>query len=231
MSVIMRECISDTDSQEIDSFDKELILLVTKGYSSSYSMWAFMKRNFQGKVMAYINVNKRVTRLVKAGFLEEIRPGSYTVNIHGRKDYKVTVKGMVQLIPHILTHHDEVKGLDQYMDKIALDKIKFTLSLLEGLASAMESVNEYHSQTKMVYFPFKDIVSKGDKPPRKDILDEYTRIMERLAIGITTMSSDIISTRKSDRLDAKTRSRYMEIEARNKEFRNSIAEREKKHQK
>ena len=68
------------------------------------------------KVMTYRNTNKRVIRLAKLELLEEIKPDSNTVNIHGRKDYKVTTKGLKHLIPNIMTAED-ARTITAYVDR------------------------------------------------------------------------------------------------------------------
>ena len=52
------------------------------------------------KVMTYRNTNKRVTKLIRLGLIEDRKPdaSTYTVNVHGRKDYKVTMKGQHTLV-------------------------------------------------------------------------------------------------------------------------------------
>ncbi len=47
-------------------------------------------------LIAYKNINTRVLGLARAGLIEEVKIGNNS--IHGRKDYRVTLKGLEQLI-------------------------------------------------------------------------------------------------------------------------------------
>lgn len=72
--------------------------------------------------MAYNNVNKRIMNLVKDGLLEEVKIGE---SIHGRKDFKLTMKGLEQLMPHVTAHPESAKTIHAYMDRFKLDKQAF----------------------------------------------------------------------------------------------------------
>jgi hypothetical protein len=63
--------------------------------------------------------------MIKHGYLEEIKFD--LINMHGRRDYKLTSKGMKQLLPYIKTHPDpdNIKNLVEYMDKIKFRKELF----------------------------------------------------------------------------------------------------------
>ena len=72
------------------------------------------------KVIVYKNVNRRILLLARAGFIEELKYAERTP--HGRIEYKLTMKGLEQLIPHILADPEGVKNIVGYMDKFGLDK-------------------------------------------------------------------------------------------------------------
>jgi hypothetical protein len=116
------------------------MLLITKGTSSSYSIWSTMNKQLQGRGMAYININKRIRRLTKAGLLEETKIGE---SIHGRKDYKITMKGIEKLTPYILTHPEEVQNIIQYMDKFGQDKTAFGELLVFRIGFMLGVANVY----------------------------------------------------------------------------------------
>jgi len=152
--------ISKPYSREIDLTDIEIMSLITKGYSSSYTIWSAMKKEAKErangkKVMAYININKRVTELARMGLLEELKPDEHAVNIHGRKDYKVTMKGMEQLVPYFLEHPEAIRDLTDYLNKVGLDKYQFAILLKEKYASATEALNVYQWCTHALYYPFR----------------------------------------------------------------------------
>jgi hypothetical protein len=122
---------------ELDSTYREIILLVTKGHTSSYSIWMAMteeaKRSSKPKkVIAYKNVHQRALTLLKHGYLEEIK--SDLINMHGRRDYKLTLKGLKQLVPFIKLHPDNVKHIVGYMDKIKFPKELFVNVLVDEVS-------------------------------------------------------------------------------------------------
>jgi len=127
-----------------------------KGRTSPYAIWAAMKKEAKErtdgkKVMAYININKRVTELAKMELLEELKPDSHTVNIHGRKDYKLTMKGLEGLIPYVQTHPGEVKNIVNYMDKFGIDKNRLALLLLERWTHMSKLLNVYQDHTGILF--------------------------------------------------------------------------------
>jgi hypothetical protein len=81
------------------------------------------QRNAEKKVMTYININKRITELAKMGLLEEIKPDMHTVNIHGRKDYKVTVKFAERFLDMAASM---IKSVDEYLRYGKLDPLSLT---------------------------------------------------------------------------------------------------------
>lgn len=95
--------------------------------------------------MTYRNNNKRVIRLAQLGLIEEIKTAPHNVvNIHGRKDYKVTRKGLKHLIPYVITHpDDDVKVVPEDMDRSGLDKQAFGEILVTGTTSMIKSTYEY----------------------------------------------------------------------------------------
>jgi hypothetical protein len=135
-----------TDLTETDATDREIISFVTKGYSSSYSIWSAMKKEakekkLDRKVMTYRNTNKRVVRLSRLGLLEENKPEVYSV--HGKRDYKLTMKGLEQLIPYILNHLDAIEKLVEYMDRFELDKEEFGRVLKDKFSSMLETLTTF----------------------------------------------------------------------------------------
>jgi hypothetical protein len=139
--------LGDISAIKIDDTDKEFMRLITKDHSSAYAVWSAYKKEHGTKAMGYKNVNKRITKLLKAGFLEEIKPDSYTVNIHGRKDYKLTVDGMEQVILNILMYPKEIQNIVRYMNQIGLDKQLLEARLQEGYRLMVEAVDEYQKIT------------------------------------------------------------------------------------
>jgi hypothetical protein len=114
-------------------------MMVTRECTSGYSAWVQMKKEDE-HVMAYKNIGRRVLILHKHGYLEEIKLENVE-NLHGRKDYKVTMKGMEKLIPYIMTHPEDVTNINEYVMKFGLDKRR----LLELL------IDKYHSGLDTLY--------------------------------------------------------------------------------
>jgi hypothetical protein len=114
-----------------------MLILITRGHTSSYSIWSAMKEEAKRKsnpkkVLAYKNIHQRALNLLKHGYLEEIKFD--LINMHGRRDYKLTLKGMKQLLPYIKNHPDNLKNLVEYMDKIKFPKESFVSVLINELS-------------------------------------------------------------------------------------------------
>lgn len=143
MSTITKPLESKIDSG-LPLVDRKIIFQITQGNSSTYAVWVAMERESrmnqdEKRVMAYKNVHAHAINLAKEGYLEEVKvEGS---NMHGRRDYKVTTKGIEQLIIHCISHPKDIKSIDVYMDKMKLDIRPFTLALMEALGSLSYAVN------------------------------------------------------------------------------------------
>ncbi|MPZ06624.1 MAG: hypothetical protein GEU26_09450 [Nitrososphaeraceae archaeon] len=135
------------------------------------------------KVMAYININKRVTELTKMEFLEELKPDLNTVNIHGRRDYKITMKGLEQLIPRLLEHPEEIENIIRYMGKFGLDKEKFLDSLFYRLLATVSTLQEY-----MKRYSFEITIAKdgSELEQKKSGLKEILLRMENEKLRANT---------------------------------------------
>src|SRR4051794_23207695 len=100
----------NNDNDDLDLIDQEFMFLIVKGYSSSYQIWNYMKKNADKnpkdinnvKPMAYNNTNKRILILCGKGYLEETSQWNQQQqpNLHGRKDYRISMKGMEYLMTH-----------------------------------------------------------------------------------------------------------------------------------
>lgn len=153
---------------DLDSTDKAIILLITRGYSSAYSIWTTMKRYAKDEdivilmeeenkksVMTYKNINKRVIKLSKRGLIEEIKqPDPNTINLHGRKDYKLTMKGALCLQDHIIAHRDpdDIREIVGYLIKNKLDMPEFTKLLNDRLTFTIRAVDLYRTTIGMDRF-------------------------------------------------------------------------------
>ena len=129
----------------INEIDMELMLLVMRGYTSSYSLWNYAQENKTEyiKPVAYKNVNQRFLRLARLGYIEEVKLGN---NPHRRIDYKLKIKGLEQLIPYLLTHPNEIENIVKYMDKFELDKELFGFQLVENTETMLKLTRAFHEK-------------------------------------------------------------------------------------
>ena len=99
---------------------------------------------------SYKNIGKRFVRLAKHVILEEIKLEGVE-NLHGRKDYRLTAKGLEYLLPYVLMHPEEVQNMVRYMDKFEIDKEGFGEALLRTLLVIAETIGEYQKVTNIPY--------------------------------------------------------------------------------
>jgi hypothetical protein len=99
---------------------------------------------------SYKNIGKRFVRLAKHAILEEINLQGVE-NLHGRKDYRLTTKGLEYLLPYVLMHPVEVQNMVRYMDKFEIDKKGFGQALLRTLLIIAETISEYQKVTNIPY--------------------------------------------------------------------------------
>ena len=91
------------------------------------------------KVMTYRNNNKRVIKLANLGLIKEIKQSAndpmHTVNIHGRKDYRVTMKGQNTLVN---TATSVIKSTDEYLKSIrSIDPLPIDIEHIKDLQRSM----------------------------------------------------------------------------------------------
>lgn len=137
----------------ISSTDMKFMLLIIRGYASSYSIWTYMKNNPKEypKPIAYKNINQRLLRLARIGLLEGEVKFDTPTSTHGRRDYKVTRNGLDQLIPYMKKHTEVVQDIIKYMDKIGADKNLFGLILLEEHTHMTKLLNVFEDQTGILF--------------------------------------------------------------------------------
>jgi len=98
------------------------MFLIMKDYTSAYEIWNYIGQHptLEIRPMAYFNTNKRILRLYKNGFLEVIKRSDKS-DKHGRRDYKITPKGMNQLIPYVFLHPEETETIINYLHKFPIE--------------------------------------------------------------------------------------------------------------
>jgi hypothetical protein len=124
--------------------------MITKGCTSAYTTWIKMNEESGDNAFSYKNIGKRFVRLAKNAILEEIKLEGVE-NLHGRKDYRLTMKGLEYLLPHIMMHPKEVQNMVKYLDEFGVDKKGFGQSLLRTLLVIAETINEYQRVTNIPY--------------------------------------------------------------------------------
>ena len=134
------------------------ILLIMKGYSSSYQIWNYISKNPKSNIksMAYNNVNKRILLLHKKGYLEEIRSEQYS--LHGRKDYRIKRHAIEPLISYLLFQSENFQIISEHISRSKLDREAFENRLNLKLLDILESGNSYYDSVgKTLTLPFKRI--------------------------------------------------------------------------
>jgi hypothetical protein len=162
---------STASTVELDSTDREIIILITKGYTSAYAVWSAMKtesntKSTPKKVLAYKNIYQRIINLAKLGFLEEVD----LVHMHGRRDFKVTAKG----IEHLL-ETPKIDSINSFLKSI---KNIETLSINEEqVTHLLKSTFELNKRSREFYLQLQKL--------QKVINDRYRRqkIAQEQVIG------------------------------------------------
>jgi hypothetical protein len=123
-----------------------------KKYAKDKDIVILMEEEDKKSVMTYKNINKRVIKLSRRRFVEEIKPSPSTINLHGRKDYKLTMKGALCLQDHIIANPDDIKEIVGYLIKNQLDMKEFTKLLNDRLTFTIRAVDLYRTTIGMDRF-------------------------------------------------------------------------------
>jgi hypothetical protein len=139
----------------LDLVDKKIILSITQGFTSPYYIWVAMKNESKAKhnstkPLVYKNIYLRTIALSKAGYLEELKVEG--INIHGRREYRVTLKGLQQLLPYYIAYPNEIGNLNKYMDKAKIEKQPFTKWLID-IAGSIDRIINIHQNCIKVPVP------------------------------------------------------------------------------
>jgi hypothetical protein len=164
----------------VDSIDRDILrIMATKGCTSAYAVWVQMKAE-DDNVMVYKNIGRRVLLLQEGGFLEEVKLEGVE-NLHGRKDYKLTIKGLEQLIPYVMTHIKEIQKLTEYMVKFDINRNLFGVILLEQLTSMIRVVNEYQKYKDILYNLDIEMISDNE------VGERYSKISKKFESSLSTL--------------------------------------------
>lgn len=184
---------------------------------------AAKERNLERKVMTYRNNNKRVIKLAQLGLIEEIKPDVHTVNIHGRKDYKVTMKGMEQLIPYILTHPEVNEFIHEYMEKTGLNKQKLGQILVNWIASALASTIGYLGPISHFGTVSSPMNISQIHQLQESIAGFHEKLLEKEAILTDLESKQVIKSKS--KTDHNIKITTMDIRNRHSEYGEQLQER------
>jgi hypothetical protein len=165
----------ETPMGVIEWGDKMFLWDILEGYTSAYALNKKHKKEFeegklsdpdvkQDKPLAYQNINKRFQKYHKFGILEEIPTAANSQ--HGRKDFKVSEKGLVFLIA----------------DKVYPDMYKNFRNFSQSKLFQTFIVPYFESQTieqctltliRFIEYYLEDICSKINNELNPELLEEY----------------------------------------------------------
>jgi len=179
----------------IDEIDKQFLLLFIKGSTSSYGIWNIISKNpdLNIKPMAYNNINKRIVALYNKGYLEEIDLQD-KFNIHGRKDYRVTIEGIEQVIPHILNLKKgnvftEIRTITEYLDKAGYskyNKVDIGREIYKRLQVDIISLTEYLGHAFNIWLSFDIRPMEADEKKHYHSANEYMKLQNMYQKLVTT---------------------------------------------
>lgn len=137
--------------------------------------------------MAYKNVNRRISILVKAGLIEEVPYTKRT--LHGRVDHRLTMKGLEYLIPHFLAHPDEIKALVEYMDRFGQNKQVFAHKLINQMIPKVGSTNLYlETMVSKFFYEFA--------PMNTEQIERLQKSMDDLGKGLEKYSNRLLQIKQ-----------------------------------
>jgi hypothetical protein len=101
--------------------DIDFLKMITQGHASAYKIHAAMKEQAavdeKQPIISYSNIAERMLRLARDGLIEETEINGKR-SIHGRKDYKLTAKGIHVLVPDTeRMNMQDMKALVNYLSK------------------------------------------------------------------------------------------------------------------
>lgn len=91
----------------MDNIDEDILYYLQHNRANAYQVWVALKIEYDGKVLAYVNIWKRLRRLSDNGMIERVQPTGD--NLHGGRYYAMSKKGRenikkrISRLEHILT--------------------------------------------------------------------------------------------------------------------------------
>ena len=225
----------ETPIGHIEWGDKMFLFEILDGYTSAYAIDKKNKKEYEEKKfsdldnaehykpLAYQNINKRFQKYHKIGILEEITPVSNSP--HGRRDFKVSEKGLVFLIADKV-YPDMYKNFrnfsqsklfetfifpyfeSQTIEQCTLTLIRFIQYYLEDICSKINNalnpqlLEEYQYDTKLPLSQQFDL--NNDDPyedpafilsPIFDLLIQVDVAQKYLILDLASMNEKILNIR------------------------------------
>ena len=113
--------------QQVVIKDSEFLKMITRGHTSAYTIFTAMKKQAEvdekERVITYKNIGERILRLARDGLIEVTETDERS--IHGRKDYQLTLNGIMNLMSSPLNKED-VKMIIDYLSKISAGNESFS---------------------------------------------------------------------------------------------------------
>lgn len=92
----------------LDRKDEDILYYFKQGRTNAYQIWRQMNKDTNGKCIVYKNVYARMKQLALLGLLEPI-PTPYEINLHSRKDYRITQKAKNEIQKRIIRLMEIIK--------------------------------------------------------------------------------------------------------------------------
>jgi hypothetical protein len=167
--------------------------MLTKGCTSAYTTWIQMIKELEEGALTYKNVGKRFVKLANHGIIEEVKLD--IENIHGRKDYKITMKGFEILLSYIIGHPQDMQSIVDYVNKFDVDKHQLGLLLMKGEYNTIVTLNEYQRLTNALYYPFgiteMEEIKKWFEKYHDNVDKDRKEVQTRLNAALTVMRKNM----------------------------------------
>ena len=166
----------ETPMEYIDWNDKMFLYDILEGYTSAYALNKKHKIEYekgklsdpynaeQDKPLAYQNINKRFQKYHKLGILEEIKTVGNSK--HGRKDFKVSEKGLVFLIADGM--HPDMHTKFKYFSQSKLFQT-FIFPYFESQTIEQHTI----SLIRFIEYYLEDVCLKINNALNPQLLEEY----------------------------------------------------------
>lgn len=103
--------------------DREFLKMIIRGHASAYRIHAAMKKQAEvdekQPIISYSNIAERMLRLLRDGLIEESEINGRR-SIHGRKDYRLSLNGIMDLMSSL--NKEDIKTLIDYLSKTSGDE-------------------------------------------------------------------------------------------------------------